>query len=493
MHTFLVNCLKIPVRTLFSLLYRVDVVGLENYHAAGPRVLIVANHVSLLDGLLFYLFFPDRPTFAINPVMAKKWYFRPFLAFVDLFLVDPTNPISMKSLIKFLKEDRKAVIFPEGRITVSGSLMKIYEGPGMVADRASAMVLPVGIEGAQYSPLGYLRGVVRIRRFPKITLRFLPPRRLPVPDHLQGNERRRAATRALTDVMRRIAFENCDYNVTLFDAVLDAMHRHGPSHLIIEDTNREPLNYRQMLMRSFILGNLMKTYSRPGEHVGLMLPNASATIVALLACHCRGRIPAMLNFTAGKHGLITACETGQINVVFTSRKFVEGADLQVAADALSKHVKVIYLEDLGANLGIIGKLRGLVAARFPRTAYAFSVSNTVPDESAVILFTSGSEGIPKGVVLSHANLLANRAQVQSLIALTRKDVVFNVMPAFHAFGLLGGILLPLLDGARIFFYPTPLHYRLIPQLCYDINATVLFGTNTFLAGYARHAHPYDFI
>jgi len=491
MRNFLVNCLKFPVRAIVTLLYRVRVVGIENYHAAGPRVLIVANHVSLLDGLLFYLYFPDRPTFAINPTMAGKWYFRPFLAFVDLFLVAPTNPISMKSLIKFLKEDRKIVIFPEGRITVSGSLMKIYEGPGMVADRAQAMVLPVGIEGAQYSPLGYLRGAVRVRRFPKITLRFLPPRRLPIPEHLQGNERRRAATRALTDVMRQVAFENCQEHATLFESVISAMRRHGPERVIVEDINRVPLNYRQLLMRSFILGNLMKRYSRQGEHVGLMLPTVVATLVALLACHCRGRVPAMLNFTAGKQGLITACETGQINVVFTSRKFVEGAKLETTADALAEHVKVIYLEDLAGELGTIGKIRGLIAARFPQRAYRWGTRDDA-DTPAVILFTSGSEGIPKGVVLSHNNLLSNRAQVQTLIDLSHQDVVFNVMPAFHAFGLLGGIILPLLDGAKIFFYPTPLHYRLIPQLCYDVSATVLFGTNTFLAGFARHAHPYDF-
>ena len=253
--TMLVDILKTPVRWALKFLYRVEVIGVENYHAAGNRVLIVANHVSLLDGLLFYLFFPERPTFAINSEMAKKWYFQPFLWFVDLFLLDPTNPISMKSLIRYLREDRKAVIFPEGRITITGSLMKIYDGPGMVADKAQATILPVGIEGAQYTPFSYLRGAVRIRWLPKITIRFLTPEKLEIAEELQGSDRRKAAAEALTRIMRRIAYQNCNTRTTVFEALLDAMQRHGASLPIIEDIQRKPLSYRRLVTGVFVLGD----------------------------------------------------------------------------------------------------------------------------------------------------------------------------------------------------------------------------------------------
>ena len=129
---------------------------------------------------------------------------------------------------------------------------------------------------------------------------------------------------------------------------------------------------------------------------------------------------------------------------------------------------------------------------FSETALRAAGAERDPNAPAVILFTSGSEGVPKGVVLSHRNLHANRYQAAARIAFTASDIVFNALPMFHAFGLTGGALLPVLAGVRTFLYPSPLHYKVVPELCYDTNATVLFGTDTFLMGYARNAHPYDF-
>ena len=326
----------------------------------------------------------------------------------------------------------------------------------------------------------------------KITIRFLTPETIEIPEQLHGSERRKAAANKLTKIMRRIAFENCDTRTTMFESLLEAMRRHGPALPIMEDIQRTPLTYKQLVVRAFILGAAIAQDTHRGEHVGLLLPNVNATVVALLGCQARGRVPAMLNFTAGPQGLVIACETAQIRQVYTSRAFIENADLGSSVDALSERVNVTYLEDLRPRVSAVMKLSGLLASRFPRWAFRRWAGTPDPDAAAVILFTSGSEGIPKGVVLSHANLLANRAQVQTLIDLTHQDVVFNAMPIFHAFGLLGGVILPLLDGARMFLYPSPLHYRLIPELCYELRATVLFGTNTFLAGYARHSHPYDF-
>ncbi len=130
------------------------------------------------------------------------------------------------------------------------------------------------------------------------------------------------------------------------------------------------------------------------------------------------------------------------------------------------------------------KLKAMLPARAPTTA--------TPDDPAFVLFTSGSEGTPKGVVLSHRNLLANVAQVAARIDFSPADIIFNVLPVFHSFGLTGGLVLPLVSGTKTFLYPSPLHYRIIPELVYGTNATAIFGTDTFLMGYARTANPYDF-
>lgn len=487
----MVTVLKFIVRILFRMLYRVRVTGLEHYRAAGDRVLIVCNHSSLLDGVLLYLFLPEPPTFAIDPEIASRWYFRPFLAFVDLFPVDNHNPLSMKSLIKLLKERHKAVIFPEGRITVTGSLMKVYDGPGLVAERSDATVLPVGIEGAQYSRLAYRNGLRHVL-FPRIQVTVLPPRKLELPPELTGHARRAAAAKRLADIMLEVALANTFRESTLFSALLDASRRHGRNHLIAEDSRKQRVTYAQLIRRAFILGRAMAAHSRRGDRIGILLPNSVACLVTLMAAQSRGLVTAFLNFTTGTQALLTACETARVRTVYTSRAFVEAAGLDDVIEALETAGSVVYLEDVRAQISITDKLRALFAGRFPRLVYRMTGRGSRAGETAIILFTSGSEDVPKGVALSHTNLLSNRAQVHTLIDLSPADIILNALPMFHSFGFTGSMLLPLLAGTRIYFYPTPLHYRAIPELCYELQATVLFGTNTFLAGYARHAHPYDF-
>ena len=484
------------VRTCLALLakmvFRVRIEGFEHFHAAGDRVLIVANHVSLLDGIVLYLFLPEAPTFAINIDMARRWYIKPFLLFVQRYEVDTLSPVAIKSLIRLIRDGNKAVIFPEGRITTTSTLMKIYEGPGMIADKADATILPVALEGLQYARFSHLKKHLRQRWFPRISIKILPPRKLELPDDAQGHVRRTAGAEALAKIMREVSFENAFVAESLFAALLRASRNHGPRRLILEDSTGARLTYRQMILRSFVLGSLIARMTDKYDRVGILLPSTAAAVISLFACQARGREAAMLNFTAGARGLITAVETAGIKIVFTSRAFIEAGDLHAEAAALSAASRLVYLEDLRSEIGVVDKLGGLIASRLPSLAHRLLSAHRSPNDAAVILFTSGSEGIPKGVVLSHINLLANYAQVSMLINLTREDVVLNVLPVFHAFGLLGGLLIPLFKGTKTYQYPSPLHYRIIPELCYELGVTCLFGTATFLRGYGRHAHAYDF-
>jgi acyl-[acyl-carrier-protein]-phospholipid O-acyltransferase/long-chain-fatty-acid--[acyl-carrier-protein] ligase len=483
---------KVFLQWLFKVLYKVEVKGLENYNKAGVRALIVVNHLSFLDALLIAIFLPDKPMFAVNSYIAERWYFKPFLALVKAFPLNPTNPMATKAIIGEIKKDQKCVIFPEGRITVTGSLMKVYEGPGMIADKADAKILPIRIDGAQYTPFSRLKGKVRIRWFPKITLTMLEPRSFDIPEAIKGRQRRHLAGVKLYDLMSTMLFDSSDYQKTLFQSLIDQAKLHGRGHIIVEDAMRKPVNYGQFLAKCFVLGDKISQDTKQGEYVGIMLPNMVSSIITFFALQAYGRVAAMLNFSTGVQNLVSACKTAEIKTVYTSRKFVEAGKLEAIIEGLkNEQVKIIYLEDCAQNITLVDKMKGLLKSYLPCFFYN-NKSLPKPDEAAVILFTSGSEGAPKGVVLSHTNIQANRYQLASRVDFGPTDIVFNALPIFHSFGLTGGTLLPLLSGIKVFFYPSPLHYRIVPELVYDTNATIMFGTDTFLSGYARFANPYDF-
>lgn len=486
------NIVKAMVRWLLTRLYRVEVKGIEHYRRAGGRVLIIANHTSYLDGVLLYAFLPDRLTFAVNTYIARAWWVRAGLAFVNFLPVDPGNPLSVKGLIRHLRRDNKAVIFPEGRITVTGSLMKVYQGPGLVADRSGAALLPLRIDGAQYTPFSRLRGGERLRWFPRITLTILPPRRFALSADLRGRARRNAAGQMLADLMTDMVFATSNFRRTVFESLIDARRVYGGRRVVVEDIERKPLNYSQLITRAFILGEIVARDTRRGERIGVLLPTAASTVVALMALYAYGRVPAMLNFTAGIRGMRAAVTAAEIRTIYTSRRFIAAAKMAHVVARLEDRLRIVYLEDLRSAVTWMDRLKGRSAALLALRSHRRCSGHVRPDDAAVVLFTSGTEGTPKGVVLSHTNLLANRAQIAARFAFSTQDIVLNVMPLFHSFGLTDGTLLPLLSGIRTFFYPTPLHFRIIPEIAYDINATIIFGTNTFLAAYARFAHPYDF-
>jgi acyl-[acyl-carrier-protein]-phospholipid O-acyltransferase/long-chain-fatty-acid--[acyl-carrier-protein] ligase len=482
---------KAVIRLVLKALYRVEVSGLENLPKPGEPAVVVVNHLSLLDGVFLGAFLPGKPTFAINTQIAKAWWVKPFLGLFEAFPVDPTNPMAAKAMVKAVREGRTLVIFPEGRITVTGALMKVFDGPGMVADKADAPVIPLRLDGPQRTPFSYLQGKVRRRWFPKVTLTVLPQRRFSIEGEMTARERRAIAGRRLYDEMSAMIFDTTDTDRTLFEALCDARHIHGGKAKVVEDVKRVPLTYDRLLIGARLLGGKLAATTQTGENVGLLLPNVNAVAVAFFGLQAYGRVPAMLNFTAGLANLRSACTTARIATVVTARAFAEQAKLGDTLAALEADgIKVVYLEDVGATIGGGAKLWALITRR--GIARAHRKLKISPDAPAVVLFTSGSEGVPKGVVLSHRNLLSNCAQLAARIDFNAADVVLNALPVFHSFGLTGGTLLPLFNGIRTVLYPSPLHYRIVPALAYDANATIMFGTDTFLSGYARMAHGYDF-
>ena len=477
-------------RGIMRFLYRVEVRGMEHYEAAGPRALIVPNHTSFLDGPLLSCFLPERAAFAINTEMSKAWWVKPAFYLYDMVPIDPLNPLSLRALVNRLKRHQKVVIFPEGRLTVTGGLMKVYEGPAAIANLAEAKVLPLRIDGALYSPFSRMRGKLRLRMFPKITLTFLPAVKFENPKGLAGSALRERQAEQLYDVMSGMIFKTSNIDRSLWQTLLDASATHGKGRIILEDIQRKPISYGRVVMGSLVLGRKLAQISGGQKNVGVLLPNSQAAALTIFGLMSQGKVPAMLNFSTGAVNMSAACTAAMVGTIITSRRFIETAEMQGDVELLGKACKIIYLEDVRETLGLADKLYGVFGKYFPKAASRNAVRD--PRAPGVILFTSGSEGVPKGVVLSHRNLNANWQQGAARVAFTPTDVVFNTLPVFHAFGLLGGLFLPIFAGLRSFQYPSPLHYKIIPELCYDTDATVLFGTDTFLTGYAKNAHPYDF-
>lgn len=473
------------IKLVFRVLFRVEVTGAEHLKAAGPGSVIAINHVSFLDAPLIMALLDNDPVFAVDRAIAEAWWVKPFLSLVRAFPLDPTKPMATRDLIRQVQQGEQLVIFPEGRITVTGSIMKIYDGSALIADKADAPVVPVRIEGLEQTYFSRLDGhQTRKRLFPKVRVTILPPRKLKVDKELFGRKRRRAAGAALYDVMSDLVFETSHTNVTVYHAVEDAAVRLGMKRIVLEDPLGTILSYRKLLLGAKILGDKLAKETAPGEKVGVLLPNAAGIAVVLMGLSRHGRVPVMLNYTAGATNLVIACKAAEVKLVVASRAFIEKARLEAEVAELEKHVRVLMSEDIRASVTTPDKIRAMLPLPAPKPAH--------PDDPAFVLFTSGSEGTPKGVVLSHRNILTNVAQVAARIDFSPADIMFNVLPVFHSFGLTGGLVLPMVSGLKTYLYPSPLHYRIIPELVYATNATAIVGTDTFLMGYARTANPYDF-
>lgn len=487
------HIIRMIMTRVLNFVYGVKVNGIENFKNLQGNALIIANHTSFLDAVLLWVYMPTSLYFAIDTHVSKKWWVKPFLHLVKYFPIDPTNPMAVKSIIEEVKAGKRVVIFPEGRITTTGALMKIYPGPAMIADKSNAQLLPVYLEGSQYSLFSRFGTQLKTRPQSKITITILPPKTLKIDENIKGKARRLATSRALYDLMANMKYEAGDINETLFDSLLDAYELVGRRQRIINDVNFKPLTFGQFLTAVFVLGKQIAKKQKAGSKAGLLMPTMSASVVTFFGMRAFNITPCMLNFSVGLKNMLACTKAAKIKNIYTSKAFLEQAGLVETAEELKKAgLKLIYLEDLKAKITLLDKIIGFIASYFPHRYYKRVRGKVVSKDPAVILFTSGSEGTPKGVVLSHENIQANCLQLKSVLDFGLKDRVFNAMPIFHSFGLTVGTLLPLLSGVEVFFYPSPLHYRIVPELIYDRNATIIFGTDTFFNGYAKMAHPYDF-
>ncbi len=471
---------------LIRVLFRVSIEGrLPNPQP--ERLLIIANHQSLLDGVLLELFLPYRPIWVVHTDIWAKWYFRFFVRQARHVIVDTTRPQAVRTLLRELEQGQPVGIFPEGRVTVTGGLMKAYDAAAFLAAKAGAAILPVAIDGAIYSWFGRVPRPFPRKLFPRIRLVIRPLLRLEMPNAPTGKQRRQILRRSMQRILEETLFAAWVPS-TIPAEFVKAMRLYGPRQRILDDVLRQGWTYRAIWRMALALGRHVAQLT-PGERrVGVLLPNSATTTALMLGLQLEQRVPALLNYSAGLEGVHLACVAAQIRTIVSSRTFLERLRLADRVGDLPG-IHWIYLEDERRRIPLITKIRALLSSYGP-TRWVSKVAK--PEDPAVILFTSGSEGKPKGVVLSHRALLANVAQIKAVVEFSNRDKFLSVLPMFHAFGLTAGVLIPLLTGCRTILYPTPLHYRLIPEIAYDRDCTVLLGTPTFLSRYGQMAHPYDF-
>jgi acyl-[acyl-carrier-protein]-phospholipid O-acyltransferase/long-chain-fatty-acid--[acyl-carrier-protein] ligase len=438
------------------------------------RMLVVASHRSRFDALALALLLPRDPVVIVPPEEVRGRLMNWLLALVPHEVLDLNHPLSMKKVLRLLRGGRPVALFPEGRMRTSGSVLKVYPVPALIALKSGALVLPADIDSGGTWPATR-------------HIRIYPPTRIDGGAAGSARRRRAFATRKLTALMQGMALQPYAWK-PLFDGFLDAVAKHGRDATLIEDQNEDPQTYGQVLRMALALLRLVRRFTADRENVGVLLPNVLASVGVVLALSAARRIPAIFNYSSGPLGVESARVAAGVRTVITSRKFVEQAHLEPLIEALAG-CTIHYLEDLRSQFGWLDKLwLAGFALRFPRLASARQ--STL--DPAVVLFTSGSEDRPKGVVLSHHAIVANIAQMRAVFDFSTADKILNPLPIYHAYSFTAGLMLPLLTGTRVCLYISPLRYRAIPEIAYRRECTILFGTSTFLSFYARYAHPMDF-
>ena len=473
---------------VFRLLFRFRAYGGEDLDEKGP-VLLIPNHVSWIDFLFLGVCLKQDWRFVTSATTAEaSWVHRRIMRSKRAFPIDTTSPYAIKQIAAYLKSGGRLVLFAEGRITTTGSLMKLYEGSGFLLLRSHAKVITCYIRGGNRSKLSKQKGWTEW--FPRVSLHFSRAQEPPARIYSSNIAERKHLTSWLRDslVKQQFNIETEFGDKTVLDAIVSNRYRQ-PKLSVLGDVTYKELSYDKVVVGAEVLSQQWShTLGDDDQRIGLLLPNVNATPVTLLSLWAAKKVPALLNYSSGPSTMLACCRLASIKTVLTSRLFLERARLDLS-EMEEAGLRILYLEDIRSNITAKQKLSILFKQRIRRP---FQSLATDPNSVAAILFTSGSEGVPKGVELTHANLIANIRQMLAVIDITDQDRVFNALPMFHSFGLTIGTLLPLVRGLFVFLYPSPLHYRMVPALVYDQDCSILLGTNTFLNGYARKAHTYDF-
>lgn len=481
--------LSFPQALLYAplkFLYKINDVSLTTARETDAPVIYVISHQSRLEPALMLATLPDDTLHILDERSAASWWLEPFRSLAPAISFNAQHVFVSRRLVRRLRAGgRMAVYMPEG-VEPDQKGFRLYRAVARIAVQSGARVVPIVVGGARQLPFSHVPAKKAPRKtFPSLKMGVLEG--LTIADLVErAGQNRMTNSLALFDRLAEARVAATDPSRTLFGSMRSAADRFGPGRIALEDPISGTMTYRQIMIASRVLGRRFVDAGKTGSPIGLLLPNANAVVSAFFGLQSAGRVAAMLNYTAGPAAIRSALKTAEIDTVISSRAFIEKAELDDLVVAVEDAgARFIWLEDLREQVTTVEKLTAALSWRQAVVAKR-------PTDPAIILFTSGSEGTPKGVVLSHRNIVANALQAEARIDFSPADTLFNVLPVFHCFGLTGGTLLPLLTGVRLYLYPSPLHYKIIPKTAAKIRPTIMFGTDTFLAGYARTAGENDF-
>lgn len=469
----------------FKLAYQIEDRRIRIARNAPTPVIYVVSHQSRFEPALMLSLLPDDTLHILDEASARSLWLEPWRELGRTIAFNAEHLFVSRRLVRVLKGKGRLAVYLPDDVEPDLKSFRLFRAVTRIAMQADAAIVPIFVAGARDLPVS-LTPKDRAPRhwFPQLSISVLEP--MTIAELVARNPDQASNTNALFDRIAEARLFGSNLDRGLFLAMRDAADRTGASHPIIEDVISGSLSYRKMFIGARVLGRRFEAVTAPGEAVGVLLPNANGVVLSFVGLLSAGRIAALINYTAGPASVTAAVRTAVIRTVISSRAFVEKAGLaDIIAAVEAGGAKMLWLEDVRASVTALEKLTAAVLWRFP-------LQRQDAAKPAVILFTSGSEGTPKAVVLSHRNLHTNAMQAEARITISPSDILLNVLPVFHSFGLTGGTILPLVTGVKLFLYPSPLHYKIIPEIARKVKPTVMFGTDTFLANYARTAKDGDF-
>ena len=481
------------VRFLVSLLfkhrYRIDVLHFDNLPARGG-VLLLGNHISWIDWALVQIACPRPVRFVMQREIYNRWYLKPLLSRLGMIPISSGNSKEALGRVNELLRNGEVVcLFPEGAISRNGHLGKFHSGYERTVEGVeNAVIVPFYLRGLWGS--AFSRSAGKLRDETSLLDRSLGNRR----DIIVAFGKSLPLTTKTAELKQKVfelsvdAWEEHTHNLDpLALTWLKTAKRNRLQHFMV-DGEGTTFNYGRTLAATLAFAKAMRGYTSDAN-VGLVLPASSASLISNMAVLLNGQTTVNINYTSSVSAVQASLRTAAIKTVFTSRRFMTKLEQRgIAIETMLADVQIVFLEDVKAALSKWDLLRAVLFSLLPADIIYWLLGRQRKlDDPAAILFSSGSEGTPKGIVLSHRNIIANCKQISDVLDTRKSDVFMNSLPPFHSFGLTVTTMMPMLEGIPVVCHPDPTDVVGIAKAIARYRATVLCGTATFLRLYTRNS------